>query len=71
MTATSPTAIDGEKEGDNLRALKVVPVLVTCSACSGDANQGGEVQVLMRELDELETPGAARKGVLQPPRCRS
>jgi hypothetical protein len=71
MTATSPTAIDGEKEGDNLRTLKVVPLLVTCSACSGDANQGGEVQVLMRELNELETPGAAREGVLQPPRCRS
>jgi len=64
-------AIGDEKEGDNLQALAVVPVLVTLFARSGDANQGGEMQILMRELDEFEMPLAAREGLPQAPaeRC--
>jgi len=44
---------------------------VTLSVRSGRANQGGEMQVLMRESNELETPCAARAKAPAIPRSRS
>src|SRR4051812_29612093 len=41
-------------EGDNLPGAKVVPPHFPICCCSRDANQRGELQVLMGELDEFD-----------------
>ena len=52
-----------EREGDNLRGSEVVPPFGRCSTCSGYADQGGELQVLMGELDEFDAAVPPREGV--------
>ena len=49
--------------GDNLRGSEVVPPFGRGSTCSGDADQGGELQVLMGELDEFDAAVTPREGV--------
>ena len=51
------------ERGDNLRGAEVVPPFGRCSTCSGDADQGGELQVLMGELDEFDAAVPPREGV--------
>lgn len=55
------------RERGTTSELKFVPVVVLCNFVSGDANQGGEMEVLTREPDEFEAPvlvlELARQGV--------
>ena len=46
-------------------ARAVVPEVVLWFARSGDANQGGEMEVLVGQLDEFDAPLATLEGVAQ------
>jgi hypothetical protein len=47
---------------DNLIS-KVVPCIVLGGYESGDANQGGEMEVLVRQADEFDAALLTRQGV--------
>ena len=47
------------REGDNWRGHSLVPQAFAQSAISCDTDEGGETQVLMRQLHEFDPPLAA------------